>query len=280
MRKFDRIVRATVGDRVLSSKTPGGQQGLHLSFRVGRSVDRSQDSTEVTVYGVSFATLSALQAPGAVSTLAAGYQMAPLTLAAGRVIPGTVGRVIPGTVDAALDGEQFVVTWRISQAGVALRAIDVARAWSGPVTSDEVIAYLLQYTGLSRGTIEPGRTVTYTTGIALCGSALDELEQIAADTGSRLAIDNGVLHLWPVGQQRQALRVVVSSSTGLVGIPERADQGRWQVRMLLEPSIRPGDQVRIDHPFFRGLLRAVDVEHAGDSGYQLDYYTTIVGVPV
>jgi hypothetical protein len=268
--KFGRVVKIVVGDRALSSVAPGGGPGLHLAFSVTRSVDRSQDQLTATAWGVHQSTLSLLQADRTACSIAAGYGTPTLL---------GVGRVVPGTLRVDYEGRQPRATWQISDGGIALRAIDVSRAWS-TVRASEALDYVLALSGLARGAIDLGADVTYSRGLVLCDSAEGAIQQIAADTRSAYAVQSGVLHMWPRDGARQRLRVVVSTATGLVGDPEPADKGRWRVVVSLEPTVRPGDEVRVDSTALRGILRVVDVEHAGDSGYELPFYSSITGVPV
>lgn len=261
-----------IGTRALSSRMQDGSPGLHLAFEVRRSVDRSQDVIGCTAWGLNAVSLSALQATDATCSLAAGYQLAPVVLGAGRIIPASL--------DIRPEGRQWVAKWKISEYGVALRAVDVGRHWDGAVTTDQLVAYLLPLTGLTRGSISYGRSVTYPDGHTVLGNAMDALQEVLDDSGSRYAVDAGALHVWPVGETRKVLRVVVSNATGLLGPPERVDKGRWRVRTTLEPTVRVGDQIRVSHATMSGVLRAVDVGHSGDSGYEVPYYTTITGAPI
>jgi hypothetical protein len=44
---------------------------------------------------------------------------------------------------------------------------------------------------------------------------------------------------------------------------------------LLQPTIRPGRRFRLESRDYRGIYRAISVEHSGDSGWETDFYTRI-----
>lgn len=272
--KYGRLMRLVVGPpgergEVLSSVQPSGAPGLHLSATIRRSLGEAP-TIECRAWGVSDSTLSILQTPGAATRIEAGYGGSATAIAAGLIIPGTL--------DEQRDGKLWAPVWRVSDGDVMLSRASVSRAWDD-TDSGEVLDYLIGLSGLTRGTVSPGGVVRYPTGTALVGSVRAALDEVCEDTGSRWEVVAGVLHVWPIGQQLQASRVVLSPDTGLLSA-ERADGGRWLVRALFEAAIRPGDTVRVDCQRFRGVLRATDVEHALDSGYNATYDTAISGVPV
>lgn len=71
---------------------------------------------------------------------------------------------------------------------------------------------------------------------------------------------------------------VISPTTGLVGYPDVADQGRVIATTLLDPSMLPGDRYRVEGELLAGDYVAETVEHHGDL-YGVPWYTVLTGRP-
>ena len=59
-----------------------------------------------------------------------------------------------------------------------------------------------------------------------------------------------------------------------MGSPTVTDKG-IEVVCLLQPLIAPGRRFRIESRDFKGIFRAGEVTHSGDSGWETDFYTKI-----
>lgn len=274
--KYGRVVTITIRGpdgrgRDLTSAPPGGGDGLHLAAVVRRSTDRADDVVELAAWGLAEATRTLLQQSGATATIAAGYGGRPVVLASGDVVPGSV--------ESRKATSSEPTTWRISDGGISLRTLRIGKSW-GITTSTAILDDVIALSGLARGIVAPARVVNYRRGYVALGSLESVLADVVADTGSQYAVAGGVLDVWPTGGQRQTRRVEISAASGMIDQPTPADQDRWTVRVLLEPSIRPGDVVQVRSSTLTGALRATNVEHAVDSGYDLTYYTTVQGVPL
>lgn len=271
--KYGRHMRVTIGlpgevGRTLSSVQPDGSPGLSMLFRVKRSASGSS-SVEATIWGVGNVTMAALQEEGAACVLEAGYG-ANLDVVAS-------GLIVPGSLRPDLDGRIWRPTWSVSDSRLDLSRLSVTRSWS-TTNSDDVLEYLLGLSPLSRGSVAPGRRVTYSRGHTIASSLSSALREWADDTRSRISTSGGVFDAWPVGSSRQVKRITVSESSGMVGAPVSADNGRISVTTLYESGVRLGDQIGIDSRVYRGGAIVVeDLELTLSSGDDQPFYSTFTG---
>lgn len=255
--------------RVLDSRPDGGGQGLHLAFSARRS-ETGDAEIRCTAWGLSDASLSALQGADAGTVLEAGHGGSLTTL--GR------GLVVPGSVRPERMGRAWMASWEVSDGVLDLRRVRVSLSWA-QVDAQRALAEVRRAVpDIGTGVIRLGRAHTWARGLVLTSSVYAALDRIAEDTGSRWEVVGGALHMWPRGEAMERRRVTIASDTGLQSCQRGAD-GTWEAVTLLEPSVRPGDEVSVESALYRGSLRVSAVEHAGDSGYDAAYHTTIVGVP-
>jgi len=241
--------------------------GLRITAQAKRSITATPDASTVMIYGASPGSLQDLQTPGTVVRVLAGYQDQLASILSGTIRPGSLEITRQdGEVTAAME----VVDGRI-----AVRANAVSRAWDN-VTSDEVISWAIQASGLARGTINPGKTVQYTRGFAAIGVVDTVFRQIAADTESTCVVQDGIVSFYPKGQSRRSTSLIISPTSGMIGSPKRVEDGRVEVVTLLQPTLRPGDGFQVDSDSLGGKYIARDVSHDIDS-WDGNFYTTVVG---
>ena len=227
----------------------GGGQGLdlsdfHIKFHVeGMSFDRPK-SAVIRVYNLAASTQATIKAEFQAVMLQAGYENGAL----GIIFSGTIKRFRSGRENAtdtyleilAADGDlafnQSFVNKTIA-AGQPLvnKAQVVASSMqaAGGITSSNMDA--LQATG---GVLPRGQV--------LFGLGVAQLDDVASTTNTSWFIENGVLTFVSNTGFLPSEAVVLTSQTGMVGIPEATING-IEVTALLNPNIKIGTQVQIDN---------------------------------
>ena len=144
---------------------------------------------------------------------------------------------------------------------------------SSPVTRDQVISRLVQDIQLN------AQKQNISIGIGHIGSfngnrysytANDYTWNLLQVETDRLSyIDNGKIYCLPNGESFQGDVTLISSETGLLGTPRRAQQS-LSVEMIFEPSLTPGQQVYLDtnsspqlNSLFNGTYIVTGVQQAG-----------------
>lgn len=241
--------------------------GLRITFSIRRSSTASPDAAEVAVYNPGAETVAALESPRAVVRVIAGYDAPAVVLS---------GRIVLGSLRVERDGPSRVARLQVQDGGLDLRQTRLSRAWGGTVYGSEILDYVLEASGLARGTIRLPVDPTYARGTVTVGALRDTVATVARDAGASWAVQDGALHVWPAAEERNRTAILLSPSTGLIGSPVLSDDGHVEVVSLLRPTLRPGDVYAVRAELHSGEYVAVDVEHRGDS-HGTDYYTTITG---
>jgi len=262
---FGRVVRVEVG---LAGQPGRAWEGLRVGFSVKRGVGRTPNKAEVSVYNLTRDSSRACQEAGAIVRLLAGY--------------GAPSEIFTGAIDRAVRNESGVdAETRIEAAdgGRAFRSGWISKTFAAGTDTDQILRELAAAAGVSLGHVGTLPTVRVTSGLTLCGPVRDCLDTLARTVGAEWSLQDGELQLLsPTGTTPEDA-VILSPDTGLVGSPVQTKEG-VELVALLQPTIRPGRRFLLQSRDFRGVYRARDVEHVGDSGWETDFYTRITGTPV
>lgn len=102
-------------------------------------------------------------------------------------------------------------------------------------------------------------------GVALSGSAADELDQLFRGTDYQWSIQDGEVQVLKEGQASPREAVVISPKTGLVGSPKLLEGGNLEVVSLLIHQSRPGRLVRLESSQYNGNYTVLKSKFNGDS---------------
>lgn len=262
---FDRVVRVQIAP-------PSGQarelEGLRMAFKVTRTSTSRADAAEVSIWGLTSSTAGELEDRRTVVRVIAGYRNSGV----GQIIAGTV---VPGSLRRPSQGAETITTVQVAESSVDLANVVLSDAWGASVTTREIVARVADRLGVSFGQTDLADNVTYARGYVVSGDARTVLSELAQDARSRWTIQNGRLVLIPLSGSVRSRVAILSASTGLVGTPEAADKQQIRIVALLQPSILPGDRIRLQSDRYAGDYVVRGVEHAGDSGYASQYYSTL-----
>lgn len=117
----------------------------------------------------------------------------------------------------------------------------------------------------TRGTALLGGGSVYAEGTTLSGSAATELEHLLRSVGKRYSIQNGAIQILDRGMPLQGTSVLLTPQTGLIGRPEMNADGTVLVKMLLQPDIYPGRQIKIESPDLVGPFRIERAKYTGET---------------
>jgi hypothetical protein len=99
----------------------------------------------------------------------------------------------------------------------------------------------------------------YQNGLVLVGSPMDRLKEVCNKLNLNCSIQNNKLTIVPVGKDLGKVAIVVSPTTGLIGIPQVRTQG------LIGPATSVNQTTPTNIISFRVLLNA-----------ELDLYQTVI----
>lgn len=233
-----------------------GSIGLDLSemrFKFEtRNADRETPNTlYVRVYNLSKQTVARIGAEFNTITLQAGYETGNF----GIVFQGTIKQMETGkerNVDSyvdiwAADGDLWynnaVINQSLSAGATPLQIIEtIVSNASG--TGVPQMTFASDTTGLIAGA-GLGTAQSISRGKVLWGLARGYARDWAQKYGFQWSIQNGQFVVVPVTGYRPGEAVVLSSTTGLIGVPVATQDG-VRARALLNPLIRIGCLVQIE----------------------------------
>lgn len=112
------------------------------------------------------------------------------------------------------------------------------------------------------------------TGIAMSGSSLDNLDTLFQSQGFEMSVQNGELQVMGGGAALSGTAVELSEASGLVDAPEPGSDGKVKIRALLQPGLEPGRLVKVVSERVNGSFRVEQWDAIGDTHGQ-DWYAEL-----
>lgn len=276
---FGRSVRITAGTTQIT--------GLRMSFEVKRSLSKTPNSAEVTLWNLNQEHRAALQQKGQRLLIEAGYGTELLVLFNG----------FTRTVSSTHQGPDWVTKIRSADGELAYRTARVVESFKAGTPVKAVIKTLCQRLGIplqdalakvDASTFRAGAQ-QFINGVTLDGEVHELLDPMLRAAGLEWSIQNGALQIVPLGSALDGDAILLTSTdkqTGLVGSPEVAEKKDAaagakvskspkhivKVTALLNPRIEPGKKLKLESELLTGFYRVDEVSHRGDTHGQ-DYYS-------
>lgn len=255
--------------------------GLRVSFKVKKTSGKEPNTAEVNIANLSATSRAAMAKKHAKLILQAGFEESIATIFSGDA----------RTVDHVRDGASWVTK---ALAGDGERAYQYSRCSEsfGPGTrASDVILYLSRALGINPGNalekanaLPKGSVAAFANGISVHGKAATELDRVLRAVGFEWSIQDGALQILEEGETNRRQIVLLSPSSGLLGSPvhgtpdKKGKPAMLKVKALLQPTLRPGDRVRIEAEATNGQFRIVSLSHSGDTAGG-DWFTELECLP-
>lgn len=282
-----------------------GSEGIELSeFRIRFQVIAADvdapNTAIVKVYNLAQTTAKRIEKEYQNVVLQAGYRDGNF----GIIFRGTIKQIRRGRESATdtfvemycADGDlafNFATINKTMAAGSSLQdranaIVEAAKAADPTVTAVNISA-------LGTGGVLPR-------GKVLFGMARDEMRDVADTGGVSWSIQDGQIVVIPYTGYLPGEALVLTSRTGLIGIPEATNNG-VSARILLNPAVKVGTRVKIDNTSINtttvrqqgfprytdinfpasvtedGVYRVLVAEHAGDT-WGDEWYTDLTCLSV
>lgn len=281
MARFDRVYRLLVG----KPKQKGVEivQPMRITFDIAKDAAEEPNEHVIRVYNLAETTRRALEEPGLMCVLYAGYaeESGPLLMAAGSVVFAYTKFEQPD-----------VVTELIVKDGYAeVRDTAVSIGLGPGAQASSIIRDIARQMGLRLIMAEDVPDRRWQQGFSFYGAARTALHKVTQGTGLEWSIQNQQLQVVARKGTTRRQAVVLAADTGLLGYPERtreaarekakvkdkttgddvnivsARQQRdgWRVTSLLLPTLNPGDLVKLESRTVEAFLRIEALRSTGDS---------------
>lgn len=285
---FNRDLKMTIGDQEIriqriSSITKNIEHALRARFTVEKSPSSDPNRVDVEIYNLGESNRRVLQAGSdlAVSFIDQGlvYDW-PLVISAGYV--GSLAQIFSGDIILA-DSRQEATEWltRIESedGGKKYRSTTISKSFSTATPVATVLTALAEALGVGLGNsaerfstgAEQGY-LKFDHGVVLAGSVPKLLDKYITSAGYKWSIQDGQMQVLGPDEVLLDDTVVLNSSTGLIGSPERGEKGTVMAVSLLQPSIKPGRAVEIESRMVTGRYKTTTVRHIGDT-WGPEWYT-------
>ncbi len=265
-------------------------EGLRIAFDITKTIQSSANKARIQVYSLAQATRDRIS-KGDVVRLRVGYQDALELAYEGEVSRSQSGRAGPEivtTIECGDGVEAFKAQdcKRTFPAGTTVSAVvqAVARRFtealpddkSNPVTwgptakrktkaarlSTRTLAQDLA--ALERGLKLQGFSTVLRRSMSVAGNARDVMDALARMWRFDWSVQDGALQAVGYGASLVGSATMLSSATGLLGIPEVTNFG-VKVTALLIPTVRPGAMLKLQSATATGQYRVETVHLQGDT---------------
>lgn len=216
---------------------------LRVTFNVHKRTQQTPDLFEARVYNLSPQTRQQIIQFGRVQ-LSVGYKYSSF----GMVFDGTVVQYRHGkenAVDTYLD--------IIAGDGDKMNNATTFRRFPAGTQEKDVLNTLAQDTGFPIGFLSNNvGTQSLVRPWVIAGGTMQYMREIAQKYGADYWVDRSQLYIMKSGEYLPDEAVVLSPTTGMVGIPEDTPNG-IQVRCLINPRIQLGGRVKLDSTLISGV---------------------------
>lgn len=216
---------------------------LRVKFDIDKNMIGSSNKSKIEIYNLSTQSRMAIK-KGYVLQLNAGYNGLIEQLFVGNVVTPISKRKDADIITEIEcgDGESSITFARLDKsygAGVKLSDIlqDVARAMGSATTYNP----LATNAGIAVGIPD----LVFNKGFVASGACRDSLDKLLKPQGLEWSIQNGNLNIIPITAYNGASAIIVSSDTGMIGVPSQNDFFT-QFESLLNPKLVPGQLIKME----------------------------------
>lgn len=261
----DRIVQIKVG--------PPGQAGrlwrdLYVKFDVEQKSGSTPNKATVEFFNLSDDSIRYLESPGLVLQILAGSR------SASTLFFGDISRKSVETEWAQPDYKTKITA---ADGRRIFRQTKFSRSYPAQTTRSQIFSDVLAAMGQRLTYYDPEiQEITYPASTSFCAHARTVLDELFEPDGSVWSIQGDGVQVLAQGRPAQRGAIVLSSDTGMIGVPKRTSNG-VEVKADLNTGISPGAVVIVKSQILSGQYRVTATKHAG-STFGDQWETTAQGV--
>jgi hypothetical protein len=245
--------------------------GLRMKFKCEKTTQSNANKASVDIYNASPETRDAIEAGGTRIALYAGYEMDdPLQL----VFCGDITKVKhkkkitnfirTEKIQVKAEGHDIVTKIEVGDGDNRLRNSRHHKGYPPGIPLRNVLEDVAGSFKLPLGSFEGIPDVRYANGLSLQGPSRFSMDDLTSAHGLEWSVQDGSLQLTPRRQPASGATILISSDSGMVGVPERTSKG-IEFASLLNPGLRPGRLVQVKSRIASGTFKLQKVCHDGDS---------------
>jgi hypothetical protein len=213
---------------------------LRIRFQVETAISAFSNIAYISITNLSDRTAQKIHEEGKLVTLEAGYEDG-----SGVIFKGNIYQKRGNSRETPTD-KVFQLSCKSGDRGlvygVVNKTLSAGHTWRDQV---DVALDVLKPFGITAGHIADLGSQTFPRARSLFGQARDLLHTITQSTGTTFHIADQKLNIVKSNETLPGEAIVLNSNTGMIGMPVQTIGG-IQVRMLLNPRVKPGSRLQID----------------------------------
>lgn len=240
--------------------------GLRIAFDVEKTSEPTPNKAQIRIWNLSQDSRNFLQKQGFQN--GAATRPSVILEAGWGIVDPKLEVLFVGDVDRVnteRQGGDLVTTIESGDGQKAYESAKLDQSFAPATKVNSVFSALASKLGLTLGEVRGvDNSGEFLQGYSATGLVRDQLDTLTAKMGTAWSIQNGVLQVIPDGQATSEPAVVLTTKTGLVGSPQKKDEGVF-FKSLLIPGLRPGRRVVLNSRFLDGIYRVQRVKISGDT---------------
>lgn len=237
---------------------------LRVKFKIERSLTRSPNTCDVTIYNLSAASRSDLTTRPLSVQLEGGYDGVSRLLFIGDLRYGS----------SKQDGPDWETLLQVGDGDRPYMYARVNRSYKKGVKPREILSDVASSMGLklpSNLDKDANLDIPFLYGAASQGVSRDELTRLLAPYGYSWSIQHGSLRVLRDQDVSSTAAYLIDEAHGMIGSPEFSSPPRSKkpphvnVKVQLYPELVPGDLVTLKSMSMQGNYRIERVRHEGDT---------------
>lgn len=294
MALFDRVAQLVVGqsgkDGILIEK-------LRFSFSIEKTLTETLNTSTIKIYNLSPASRKMVESPNNAVVLKAGYarDKGPVTIFVGIVRRSLTRR----------EGPDWVTELELDDGLIAYRDSKFSTTFQPGASGIAVMRQVADQFGLPVLALPNLTDKIYPNGFSFVGRVRDAMNKVCNYMGCEWSIQNQEIQILKKGGSRERTALVISQETGMIGSPEleaktmseklaakqglttnsdgvvtvvtdrltetgKAPKNRlevqgYKVNTLMQPTMLPGDIIKVEAEGVDNFFKVEKVTHQGDT---------------
>lgn len=255
--------------------------GLDVSFECEKTTEAKPNTGNITIYNLSRENRALIEEPETMVTLEAGYEDSMGIIFVGNdLLVQTIKKGVDfETIIRSKDGGKQVAETHVN--------IDIPEGETMEQSVRKIVKKFNDVTGRNVELAQLPKKKAAKSRL-VSKSAKEALTEILEPEGYQWSIQNGEFRVVPLEQGSTETVYVLSSSSGLIGSPEKTrfrlpgkdkDTDGITFTCLMNSEITPLRRVKLESLNIRGIYKVMKVVYRGD--YKgTDWYCQVEGIPL
>lgn len=252
----------------IGAATPAQPVPLHISFSLEKSDLTTHNTGKISLWNLSKEHLSVLNQEDCAASLRAGYKDRMSLIFAGII----------NHTKTSLDGSDRKTEIELTDNLIELRDTYVSVSYQGKVNWKTIYDDTANKIGVVVSYSYNAEFADIDNGFSYVGPAQDILNKGCDCCGLSWSIQNGVLQIKKPDDVMSREVYVLSSATGLIGIPSKITDAKsksgansasakkgWEVEFFLNGAINIDDFVKLESDTVSGYFRVAKIKYEGDN---------------